>query len=230
LNVRAKLLIVIGLLVVLMTTTVLGLWVAWHHRWFRGRPPVTAGQVFAQTASFELAVYFLPEPKADPSIALDALLANDFAAFTRVKASPDGHAGLELSARLETDVQRSYVVPGLDALKYFGRGLTAEQGEDVQHARQAFILKLAAPHERVWEANRLAGRLLSRLARENGGLIWDDETREMFTPDAWDKRRIDGWTDTLPDISNHTVVHVYRDGDSSAPFPWAWRNSACPTS
>jgi uncharacterized protein YegJ (DUF2314 family) len=60
---------------------------------------------------------------------------------------------------------------------------------------------------------RAANQLVSRVARETEGLAWDEETREIFTPSAWDQQRLDTWVDESPDISEHTVIHAYNTGD-----------------
>jgi uncharacterized protein YegJ (DUF2314 family) len=65
----------------------------------------------------------------------------------------------------------------------------------------------------VWGALKAATEVVEALARATNGLIWDEETREVFTPDEWRKRRIAGWTGTIPDVTAHTTIHAYNDGE-----------------
>lgn len=51
---------------------------------------------------------------------------------------------------------------------------------------------------------------MERLARETGGLIWDEQTRGVFTPDQWNQRRIQNWTDEIPDISTQITIDAYK--------------------
>jgi len=50
-----------------------------------------------------------------------------------------------------------------------------------------------------------------RLARETGGLIWDDETREIFSPDEWHARRVETWKSEVPELARHTTIHAYKN-------------------
>jgi uncharacterized protein YegJ (DUF2314 family) len=52
--------------------------------------------------------------------------------------------------------------------------------------------------------------LLEKLTRETGGLIWDEETREVFSPDEWHKRRLASWKGGVPDISQQMTIHAYK--------------------
>jgi hypothetical protein len=44
--------------------------------------------------------------------------------------------------------------------------------------------------------------------------VWDEETREIYTPDAWRKRRNEGWTNEVPEISTETVIHAYNNDEN----------------
>ena len=202
----------LGLLLVGAATAAFVAWKQGRLPWAPGAEVAAPGPVVAETASFEFAVYFLSTSE-DLSPVLDGLLAREFSAFTRVAASPDGRKGPQLSARLLKDVPESYAPPSVEMIGRFGRGLSPAQAEALQHAREAFVLDFGLPREKVWEGGRLACRLVGALARRSGGIVWDEETREVFTPEAWEERRIVPWTQPLPDVSEHTVIHAYQDGE-----------------
>jgi uncharacterized protein YegJ (DUF2314 family) len=89
--------------------------------------------------------------------------------------------------------------------------LTRKQAESLQKSEHALILDFAYPKKEVWTGLRTANAIVNRVALDNGGLIWDEETREVFTPKAWDAKRIASWTEDFPDAPDHTVIHAYRN-------------------
>jgi uncharacterized protein YegJ (DUF2314 family) len=162
--------------------------------------------------SFQFAIYYLTDPIDKPLAALDELLAQKFRSFRRVAKRDDKPAEQVLCARIEADLTK-YRPPDLDSLKYFGHGLTPDQSEGLQKAHKALILDFAYPEEHVWDGMRSALSLTGDLARASAGLIWDEATREVFTPEAWAKRRIADWAEDVPDLSKHVVIHAYpKDG------------------
>lgn len=112
-----------------------------------------------------------------------------------------------------TDARESYAAPDLEGLSYFGRGLDDAQAEALQRTDNVLRLLFAYEKEHLWSGMRDVLRLTSALARRTGGLIWDEETREMFTPDFWDEHRIASWTETAdpPDLRHHFTIHAYRE-------------------
>ena len=173
-------------------------------------PAMTTQSPMSGYIRFEYAIYYLPQPTDDPIRAIEHLVAQHFSTAKIVAELPDKPTEKCLRARLEVDVRGKYVPPDLKSLGYFGRGLTREQAEALQESKQALILDFAHPKKEVWSGIRTANAIVSRLAHEGGGLIWDEETREVFTPDSWDAKRITSWTDEVPDVSDHTVIHAYR--------------------
>jgi uncharacterized protein YegJ (DUF2314 family) len=162
--------------------------------------------------SFEFAVYYLSEPRHDPLAQLENLLKDKFKTLRKLESIENGPAEPSLSARIETE-PRKYAPPDADALKYFGRGLSSEQARALQNPMKILILDFGYAAERGWEAMRSALELTQALAQSQGGLIWDDATREVFSPEAWQERRITAWTEKLPDISQHTVIHAYKSNE-----------------
>lgn len=174
---------------------------------------VPAGSPTEQTVKFQYAVYFLPSPSKDPNSVLQAVLQNRKLKIRAVSEIPE-HPGVPmLSAHMENDVARNYAPPDMDSLRHFGRGVSREQAQALQNSRQAMILNFGHSRANVWDALRAANEVVEKVARETSGLVWDEETREIFTPDEWHKRRVATWTEGVPDISRHTVIHVYQSGE-----------------
>jgi uncharacterized protein YegJ (DUF2314 family) len=111
------------------------------------------------------------------------------------------------------EVQKKYPPPDLRSLDKFGKGVTREQAELLQTSRQAFIMNFAHGKTQVARGLQLADTLAEGLARRTGGLLWDEETREIFTPDQWRRKRIQSWSDGTPDVSEHTTIHAYKSDD-----------------
>jgi uncharacterized protein YegJ (DUF2314 family) len=162
---------------------------------------------------FEFGVYYLPTPTKDPIGETDALLKRKFSSFRKVEKITSETKEMAVAVRLLNDVGKSCAPPGLDLLRHFGRGISREQAEAIQSSKAAVSLTFAYTREHLWDGMRAALGLACSLARTTGGVLWDEETREMFTPDEWDKRRIRGWTEKIPDISKHTVIHAYSTGE-----------------
>jgi hypothetical protein len=161
----------------------------------------------------EFAIYYLPKPTKEPLGELDAFLNGRFKGFERVQKISPPKTGRAIAARVLTNVKEAYAPPDMESLHRFGRGLRREQAEAVQGCKSVLVLDFAYSRDHVWDGMRAALKLASTLARTTGGLVWDEETREMFVPDEWDKRRIADWTGKVPDISKHTVIHAYNTGE-----------------
>jgi uncharacterized protein YegJ (DUF2314 family) len=166
----------------------------------------------ADPIRFEFAVYYLPVPTSDPEVRLDALLAGGFPGFRRVQKLSAGR-GQSVMARRVRDVKGAYPPPPAEALHDFSHGLTAEQEAALLSSREALILDFRISGEPPWKGLRAACELVERIARATGGLVWDEETREFFTPEAWEHRRLAAWTAEIPEVSRHVTIHVYsKDG------------------
>ena len=171
--------------------------------------PVPAGPLAAGPIRFELAIYFLDAPATDPMGALRTRLkaAGMPTLVASLPAKPDTAF---VTADLTTTVQKNYRPPSLDMLQRFGRGLSRDQVLALQRSERALVLRFKHPSTITMPAYRSALVLLDQLARDSQGLLWDEETREVFTPDEWRKRRLDTWFGDTPDVSKHTVIHAYK--------------------
>lgn len=174
---------------------------------------VAAGDLMSDFVSFQLAVYYLPEPKGDPIAALDKLLEEKFTTLRRVEKVDKAVQGTTVAARIEEDVSKNYAPPDMQSLQYFGRGLSREQAEGLQGSQKALILEFGHSKQHVWEGLKVACELASALARETDGLVWDEETREVFTPESWEEKRLAEWTEKVPNVTRQTTIHAYNTGE-----------------
>ena len=179
----------------------------------RGAEPFPAGAPMKDTVVFQFAVYFLSKPAKDPRAALQAVLRKNPNAPLLVERPPRSLAKPVMTAYLEKDVARNYAPPDLNALQHFGRGLSREQAQALQESRQALIMTFGHEGKDAWGALKAATEIAEALARATGGLVWDEETREAFTADEWRTRRLATWTSKVPDVTRHTTIHAYQDGE-----------------
>lgn len=172
--------------------------------------PVAPESLMDKQIGFEFAVYYLPLPRKDPVLETNKVLNEPKAIFHTVKSIEKEPAKPVIVVRVENDPQAKYAPPNLDSLKYFGRGVSLEQAKRLQETKQVLLLDFAYPKQYVWRGMRSAIELTDAVAIATGGLIWDDETRQLFSPNEWQKQRIASWTGEIPEIAKHTTVHAYK--------------------
>ncbi len=173
---------------------------------------VPAGSPMAASIRFQYAVYMLPVPKhsVDPSAVLHDVLARKYNDLNLVNEIPTEPPAALVHSRVQKNVPQEYPPPDMKSLEYSGHGIGPEQAQALQKSNEAFILDFAHPKDYVWPALRTANTLVEEIARKTGGLVWDEETREVFSPDAWHKKRLASWTTDVPDVSSQTVVQIYQ--------------------
>jgi uncharacterized protein YegJ (DUF2314 family) len=166
---------------------------------------------FSKSIRFEYAVYLLANHTIKPDAVAREFLAKSYPALKLVDQVPDDPASSFVSVRIQDDVSRKYAPPSLESLSYFGHGLSSEQTQALQRSDEAIVLQFAHPAAEVWSTLHTANSLIEGLARQTGGLIWDEATREVFSAEAWHARRLASWPDAkaVPLVSAQTSVHVY---------------------
>lgn len=175
--------------------------------------PFPAGSAQTPAVRFQFAVYYPAPPATEPLAALRSL-ARAWPQLTMVDgALPEAPAGMLISARIIDNVRKHYTPPDVASLKYFGRGLSAAQINALQGTKQALVIDFGHPRQYTMDALRNATTLAAQVAAKTGGLLWDEETREVFTPEKWREMRLSGWTGGVPDISTQITVHAYRHGE-----------------
>jgi uncharacterized protein YegJ (DUF2314 family) len=167
------------------------------------------GPVTSEYIHFEFAVYYLDSSPTSPIESFKSNLAKQNLALKIVDTLPAEPKTAFVTVKLDTEAQKDYSPPTLKMLQYFGRGLSAEQVQKVRQSNTALILDFAHPQELAFTALRNEQEIVEKVARDTGGLIWDQETRELFTPDAWSERRLNTWENGIPEISKHIVIHAY---------------------
>jgi uncharacterized protein YegJ (DUF2314 family) len=171
--------------------------------------PVTS--LMSGSIRFQYAVYILPVTHSiSPISALnDALKRHED--LTAVSEVPQEPQTMLIHAYIQTDVQNRYAPPDLKYLQHFGHGISPEHIRALQRSNQALVLDFGHPKKQVWTALHTASELVEEIARKTNGLIWDEETREIFSPDAWQQKRLANWVGDVPDISSQITIHIYNN-------------------
>jgi len=177
------------------------------------RKLIPAGKLISEFIDYEFAVYYLPKPTSDPEKVLDRLLKEKFTGFQRQEESDESSKAMTVTSYLEEAPRDQHPPPDMELLRRFGRGIDEQQAQALQETESVFELTYHYSADHVWEGLRQASEMVEALARETGGLIWDETTREVFSPDAWKERRLADWTDDVPEASRHTVIHAYQSGE-----------------
>lgn len=177
-------------------------------------PPFTPGPPMADFIRFNYSVYLLPgHSTGKQALALcNQLLQKQYNTLKLVEQIPDHPAHLQeplINAHLETNVQTNYAPPTIESLKYRGGGLSSEQEKQLQKSREALVLEFAHSKEHVWSSLLMATKLVEDLARMSGGFIFDQGTRQVFTLDAWHKKRLDSWTGNVPTLGTQFTIDLY---------------------
>jgi len=171
-----------------------------------------------KAVGFTIGLYYLKTPGTDPTKAARHLAADKrFALKVVGKLDKKAQSQALVSVNFSSNVAKEYAPPSTESLRYFGRGLSQEQAQALQKAPRALILGFAHPANQATSGLRRAEEFILELARQDDAIIWDDETREAFTPEAWEKGRLKTWEGGIPDVSKQIVIHAYNnDGHTRA--------------
>jgi uncharacterized protein YegJ (DUF2314 family) len=162
---------------------------------------------------FEFAVYVLAETPTDLLATAKSVIAAHFPEFHVVQEATAQIDRKYVLPRIVEDVKRNYAPPDLESLRFFGRGISRQDAERLQNCTSALVLDFALPSQSRWDGLKEANLMIGELARKFGGLVWDEETRQVFSPDAWDRERLESWTQEFPDVADHITIHAYRNDE-----------------
>jgi len=109
-------------------------------------------------------------------------------------------------------VLETYRPPDQSQLKLFGRGFGPDDANRIGTSKHVTVVGVTAHRGDEGNAALRAAHVLALdLARAVSGYIWDEGTREAFTPEAFEKRRLAVWSGGLPRAASQYVIHAYRE-------------------
>jgi uncharacterized protein YegJ (DUF2314 family) len=166
-----------------------------------------------ESVGFAIGLYYLKMPGSDPLKAARTLASDKpFALKVVDKLDMTARSQRLLSIAYSSKVADDYAPPSPQSLRYFGRGLSLEQAEALQQAPRVLVLGFAHPASQSAAGLRNAEEFVFELAKQENAIIWDVETREAFTPEAWQRSRLKTWDGGIPDVSKQIVIHAYDAG------------------
>ncbi len=162
---------------------------------------------------YQYALYMMPGYEGDPMQTARDLVRDKYDQFLLVEnpAGPPTRPALFL--QFLDDADKQYAPPDMQMIGYFGRGLTREQALAVQDTTDALIVNIAYPHSYGNPVFHYALLMMDELSRQHASLVWDEATREIFTPDAWREIRLGTWHNGVPSAEHQTTIHAYNNGE-----------------
>lgn len=166
------------------------------------------------SGAYGIILYYMAPPKtAVGALAAHHVKSTHFKLQTEEiePGRPPATAPLATYRHLAIDKARP---PSPAVLQHFGRGLSKTEQEQLQtKAIAAELLFFEYPATVAIRSVKEADLLVFEIARTTGGYIFDTETREVFSTDAWRDRRVTGWQDaTTPQPRDHLAIHAYQAG------------------
>ena len=174
-----------------------------------GGRPVAAGPLRADRFAYQFAIYHLPRPATNAARVVARLLGGPLVLGAATTA---GQTPARPTVWVEQPPIAQFPPPSEASLQYRGRGLSERDRKAVAASRALTVLAFAGPGDAAMATYHQALVLAGDVAAATGGLIYDVETRDLFTPAAW-SARLQRWQDGTPDVVLHVTIDSYRDGD-----------------
>jgi uncharacterized protein YegJ (DUF2314 family) len=171
--------------------------------------PVPAGSPLAAQAAMHFAIFFLPRAKGD---ARGELVEHLRALRPPIEVVVDGDPRASSHAVVRQPPIADFRPPDRRILEYAGRGLSEAEVSAVQASQEVVTVELVAERARMHLLHRDAMAIMLEVASKSGGLLWDEDTRQLFSRDAW-RERTAAWTGLLPHAPSLFAIHSYRDGE-----------------
>jgi len=116
----------------------------------------------------------------------------------------------------------------VEQLSHRGRGLTLRQAQALQESKEALAMLFVAPPPTQNGSLKVINETILEIANATGGLIYDDETREMFTPELWRRMRLGHWHGDLPDVRAQVGIHAAPSGERYRAVTLGMSKMGCP--
>lgn len=164
-----------------------------------------AGPLVAERAAYAMALYFPKTTAASPEQAIAACARK--APTLRLVAVDD-----DVEEILGYGVRRiplaDFAPPTVAELPYMGVGVSPAQGESLQASADPLVVTFVGPGPQAPALLDAATALMDCAARRLDALVWDEESRRVFSREAWQDRLGPPTPDRL---SRHFVIHSYEN-------------------
>ncbi len=162
----------------------------------------------ADQTVIKFAVYGMPGGDGTVLAAAKAIHAEKFSEFNLATSDVVNKTP---SVLLVAPPMTEFAPPSVDRLRVFGRGLPEAQAHAVQESREAVVMAFAGSKEQSAAVHRAALQMAADVAAKAGGLIWDEDTGQLFSVDAWAERMAKDIAEPAS-LGQHFAVRSYREG------------------
>lgn len=163
----------------------------------------------------QFAIFFPSKPKVAPWAALQKVTKG-----TKLKPfkSPAPTKTKLPIIELKEETTLDYAVIEGDSLEK-GRGLSDDDKSALPKAKTVAVFNVLAPVS-VSEQLEVA-KVMAALTEVTGGVLWDEQTQEYFSADAFRERRVDGWEKGVPWAALHFSVFLITPDKGGLEFATA---------
>lgn len=172
-------------------------------------PQLAKGDLRAKQTVIKFAVYGMPGGEGTVLAAAKEIHAQEFSGLHLATTQA---ANKTPSVLLVAPPMSEFAPPTVERLRYFGRGLPEAQANAVQESREAVVMAFAMSKKQSDAVHRDALAMAAAVAKKAGGLIWDEDTGQLFSVAAWSDRLAKDPTDAA-NLGQHFAVRSYREGN-----------------
>lgn len=155
------------------------------------------------------AVYFLPKAKVDAAALARELAKKKYPHLALIDGPGDTRR--PAVAIVPTEIEK-FPPPSRKQLELFSRGVDPARIDQVVRSKQVLVFLFLAKGKDRMHVHREALELVGSVAERADGVVWDEDTRELFSPARWRNRHAAA-REALPDIQHFITVHGYREDE-----------------
>jgi uncharacterized protein YegJ (DUF2314 family) len=179
-------------------------------------PAIRTGEIRSENASYSVVFFYPAEPKARPEFVAENLVRKILPEvnFTKDRENPVDSPFIGFEEEIAP--LKQFPVPEPRFLEFAGQGLTAEDLAAIQRSPRATHLILDMNPEHVFTVGRRFTELVLEFADQTGAYILDSATRQLFSREAWKRRRLDTWPEGgEPAMESQITIHLHRPSEQS---------------
>jgi hypothetical protein len=179
-----------------------------------GPPAELEGSILVGRRAIDLGIYIPSTPAAEDVAAAQEMAKNRLAGLT-ILTSPE-HAELPNALVFSPKIEM-LPPPTLELIHSDGRGLRPGQAESIASSRGLIAIVVSLDDDPTFTRLHQLQLLALDIAKANGGAIWEEATREVYSVPEWQKVRVDGWEEDRPEVRRHIALHYDDSRDGPGP-------------
>jgi hypothetical protein len=166
-------------------------------------PAVVRGAyVPPEQAYAQYAIFHLERARQDPFKSLQKVAKGTKFVVYRDEAADEAVPPYLVLRDLPVD---DYPVPDGEPLDD-GAWITPAMRKSLVSSKRATVVDAVMP---LHDDSLLSfSKVMLALVQATGGVLWDDDARDYFSPDDWKKRRVQSWEKSIAEVRAHFTVYV----------------------